>query len=90
MQLSAAFLVASCALAAPVLENRQNSTIPGGFIVVLKPETTSEGLSDSVQSVTNVLGGITPKFVYELGSFKGYHVSAVDDLVDIISNLAEV
>jgi hypothetical protein len=83
-------VAATCALAAPVLENRQNSTIPGEFIVVLKPDTANDGLLSSVQSVIDILGGIAPRFVYDLGGFKGYHVSAADDLVTVISNLAEV
>ncbi|KAI1843039.1 hypothetical protein JX265_005181 [Neoarthrinium moseri] len=90
MKLLSLILAAPIALGAPILEAREDTTIPGEFIVVLKPETTSDGILSSIQSATDILGGLAPKFSYTLGNFKGYHVSAANGLIETISKLSEV
>ncbi|KAI1775014.1 oryzin precursor [Hypoxylon cercidicola] len=74
------------ALAAPILEARGDA-IPGKWIAVLKPEHSTERV---LSSVTDILGGVTPKHSYEIGSFKGYSISASDSLINSIANLDEI
>ncbi|KAK8087143.1 peptidase S8/S53 domain-containing protein, partial [Apiospora phragmitis] len=63
---------------------------PRHFIVVLKPDSTQDQLHSSVEPAGGILGGSKPKLSYTLESFKGYHVSASDDLIKSIANLGEV
>ncbi len=74
------------ALAAPILEAR-GEAIPGRWIAVLKPEHSTERV---LSSVTDILGGATPKHSYQIGSFKGYSLSASDSLINSIADLDEV
>ncbi|KAK8862578.1 oryzin precursor [Apiospora arundinis] len=91
MKSFAALFTIPLALAAPILEPRDGSSaIPGQFIVVLKPNVTQEQMHYSVESATGILGGSKPKHSYTFGSFKGYHVSASDDLIKSIANFTEV
>ena len=86
-----ALLTLPLALAAPILEARAGTfTIPGQFIVVLKPEMTQDDLRYSIDSAAGILNGTKPKHSYTFGSFKGYHVSASDDLIKSIANFTEV
>ncbi|KAL7627997.1 hypothetical protein AAE478_002193 [Parahypoxylon ruwenzoriense] len=73
------------ALAAPILEAR-GEVIPGKWIAVLKPQITTESV---LSSVTDRLG-VVPKHTYNLGSFRGYSISASDSLVKSIADLAEL
>ncbi|XXG98204.1 hypothetical protein Hte_004526 [Hypoxylon texense] len=76
------------ALAAPILEARGGEAIPGKWIAVLKPEHSTERV---LSSVTNILGGgATPKHSYQIGSFRGYSLSASDSLINSIANLDEI
>lgn len=91
MKSFAALLALPLALAAPILEVRTGaSAVPGEFIVVLKPEATQDDLHYNVESATSMLGGKKPKHSYSFGSFKGYHVSASDELIKDIANFTEV
>ncbi|KAI4863330.1 oryzin precursor [Hypoxylon rubiginosum] len=74
------------ALAAPILEAR-GEAIPGRWIAVLKPEHSTERV---LSSVTDILGGATPKHSYQIGSFKGYSLSASDSLINSIADLDEI
>ncbi|KAK8039349.1 subtilisin-like protease pr1a [Apiospora rasikravindrae] len=88
---AALFTLPLAALAAPILEAREGSyAIPGQFIVVLKPNSTQDQLYASVDTAGGILGGSKPKLSYSFGSFKGYHVSASDDMVKSIANFTEV
>ena len=84
-----AFVVS--ALAAPILQPRQDAdVIPGQFIVVLKNGASNGLLQSSIDEATSILGGAAPQLVHNLGSFKGFTVSGADSVIDAISNLADV
>ncbi|KAI0388026.1 oryzin precursor [Hypomontagnella monticulosa] len=74
------------ALAAPILEPR-GEAIPGKWIAVLKPKTSS---NVAINSVTNLLNGATPEHTYKIGNFHGYSISASDDVINSIANLDEI
>ncbi|KAK7948101.1 serine protease [Apiospora aurea] len=85
------FTLPLAALAAPILEAREGAfIIPGQFIVVLKPNSTQDQMESSLDSAGTILGGCKPQSSYYFGSFKGYHVSASDDLIRSIAALDEV
>lgn len=90
MKLSIASLALSLAHAAPILDTRQDSIIPGEFIAVLKPDLSSDGLLSVVQSVTGILGGSAPNRVFDFAGFKGLQLSAADGVLSLITDLAEV
>lgn len=90
MKLLALLSALPLALAAPILEAR-DTTIPGEFIVVMKPESTVDNLRTNMRAAAKILSGTTkPKRSFELGDFKGFHVSASDSLIKKISDLADV
>ncbi|KAI1386706.1 oryzin precursor [Hypoxylon trugodes] len=74
------------ALAAPILEAR-GEAIPGKWIAVLKPDNSADVIASSV---TKLLGGVAPKHTYQIGDFHGYSISASDDVINSIADLAEV
>ncbi|KAK8094670.1 subtilisin-like serine protease-like protein PR1A [Apiospora hydei] len=85
------FTLPLAALAAPILEARAGaSVIPGQFIVVLKSDSTQGQMESNLDSASTILGGCKPKSSYYFGSFKGYHVSASEDLIRSIAALDEV
>ncbi|KAI1379565.1 oryzin precursor [Hypoxylon crocopeplum] len=87
MKFLGALLVAPlAALAAPILAAR-GEAIPGKWIAVLKPESSSLSL---LSTVTDALGGMTPKHTYRIGGFHGYSISASDAVISSIADLAEV
>ena len=79
------------ALAAPILQPREDAdVIPGQFIVVLKNGASDSLLQSSIDGATSILGGAAPQLVHNLGSFKGFTVSGAESFIDAISNLADV
>ncbi|KAI0160983.1 oryzin precursor [Hypoxylon sp. FL1284] len=88
MKYFGALLVAPlAALAAPILEARGGEAIPDSWIAILKPEHSTETVR---RSVISLLGGATPRYSYQIGSFKGYSLSASDDLINSIAKLDEI
>ncbi|KAI0841241.1 oryzin precursor [Hypoxylon sp. FL0890] len=73
-------------LAAPILEAR-GEAIPGQWIAVLNPESATENV---LSNITSILGGVTPKHTYKIGSFQGYSISASDAAINSIADLAEI
>lgn len=57
----------------------------------MKPGSTVDTLRTNMRTAAEILGGTTkPRRSFELGDFKGFHVSASDSLIEKISNLADV
>lgn len=78
------------AWAAPILTPQAGAEIiPGKFIVVMKDSTSDALLQSTITSVTGLLGA-QPRFVYNLGTFKGFSVSASDALIQTVANLGAV
>ena len=78
------------AFAAPIISlGRDAEIIPGKYIVVLKPSTSSALLQTTLTSVTGLLGA-RPQHVYDLGSFKGFSVSATEALIQTVANIGAV
>ncbi|KAK1762831.1 subtilisin-like protein [Phialemonium atrogriseum] len=83
-------LVASVT-AAPILAARQAAEIiPGQFIVVMKPEASDDVVKSTIDAVSNILGGTPPIRTHNIGTFKGFTISAEDSLIVIISDLADI
>lgn len=74
------------AVAAPVIEERQAPTL-GRYIVVLKPEATESVLRDLIVEISLDL---TPDFVYNIGSFKGFAAPLSEALLTTITSLSSV
>lgn len=78
------------ALAAPIIAPATDAEIiPGKFIVVMKPSTSDLLLQSTITSVTGLLGG-APSATYNMGSFKGFAVSASETLIQTIANIGAV
>jgi len=91
MRFLSILLALPLALAAPILEPRQGADlIPNKWIVVLKSSSSNTVLSQSIASVTSILGGVAPERVFNLGSFKGYSLTATSALLTSITNLGEI
>ncbi|OTA59248.1 putative alkaline protease 1 [Hypoxylon sp. EC38] len=87
MKFLGALLTAPLAvLAAPILEAR-GEAIPGKWIAVLKPESATKTL---VNTMEDILGGVSPKHTYKIGSFQGYSISASDSVINSIADLSEI
>lgn len=78
------------ALAAPIIAPSEDAEIiPGKFIVVMKPSTSNLLFQSTITSVTGLLGG-APSATYNMGSFKGFAVSASDALIQTVANIGAV
>ncbi|GAB7359342.1 hypothetical protein MBLNU230_g5993t1 [Neophaeotheca triangularis] len=79
------------ALAAPILESRQDAQlIPNKWIVVLRDDADDNILSSTVQAVTDALGGSSPDRVYNMAGFKGFSMTLESALLNTVSNLANI
>lgn len=78
------------ALAAPIIAPVTDAeVIPGRYIVVLDPSTSVLVLQTTITSVTALLGS-APSATYNMGSFKGFAVSASESLIQTIANIGAV
>lgn len=78
------------ALAAPILSAKEGAQIiPNKFIVVMKRDASDSLLQTTLSSVTGILGA-QPSATFNMGSFKGFAISASGGLVQTIANLGAV
>jgi hypothetical protein len=79
----AALSLLPLALGAPLLAPRTGTTVPGKYLVVLKPSKASTaGIMSSLSE--GALAGVTQHHTYELGDFKGFAATLTDAQVEAL------
>jgi hypothetical protein len=79
----AALSLLPLALGAPLLAPRTSTTIPGKYLVVLKPtEASTAGVMSTLPQ--KAMAGIIHHHTYELGEFKGFAATLTEEQVEAL------
>lgn len=92
MKLSTYLLALPLALAAPVIESRDEAPlIPERWIAVLNDDVVSTQLESVLAKVSSHLQGSKPDKVWDFDGFRGFAFAAKGGLVNtLVSSIAEV
>lgn len=85
MRLSLLLAVLPVVLAAPVINPRAGTIIPGKYIVKMKNDALQEALQGALDLLEK-----TPHHTYSFGSYKGFAAEMTDAIVALVSKLPGV
>lgn len=76
-------------LASPINQIRQSDALGNRWIVKLRSSASDSLLQSTISQVTDILGN-DPTYTYNFGTFKGFAIEGLGDVVSLLANVASI